>query len=69
MRTIRELREQHRLTQLELAIKIDVSPGSVYGWESGRTEPKVSQLRKLARLFDVSMDDIAIEERSSKTAA
>lgn len=69
MVTIRQLREQHGMTQVELAVKIGVSPGSVYGWESGRTEPKVSQLRKVAKLFNVSMDDIDIEERPSKTAA
>jgi transcriptional regulator with XRE-family HTH domain len=61
MKTIRELRELSGLTQLELAFKLKVTPGSVYNWERGVSEPRSSQLRALARLFNVSMDDIDFE--------
>ncbi len=72
MRTIRELREEQRWTQLELAYKLGVTPATVSNWERGVYEPKVSQLRAIARLFDVSMDDVALVEGESlqtKTAA
>ncbi|RIK36688.1 MAG: XRE family transcriptional regulator [Chloroflexi bacterium] len=61
MRTIRELRESAGLTQFELAVKVGVTPATVYNWERGRYEPKASQLRTLARVFGVSMDDIDFE--------
>jgi len=59
------------LTQLELANKLDVTPATVYTWERGRNEPRVSQLRKLAELFGVLMDDIELPgvERAVKIAA
>ncbi len=61
MKTIRALREERGWTQLELAFKLNVTPATVYNWERGRYEPKASQLRALARVFGVSMDEIDFE--------
>ncbi len=69
MRSIRQLREERGWTQLELAYRLGVTPVTIYNWERGRTEPRVSQFRQLARLFGVSMDDIALEEDLEGTAA
>jgi transcriptional regulator with XRE-family HTH domain len=59
MRTIRELREARGWTQLELATRLGVTPSTVYNWERGRHEPRAGQLREMARLFGVGMDDVA----------
>ncbi len=71
MRTIRRLREEHGWTQLEVAYRLGVTPVTIYNWERGRTEPRVSQFRQLARLFGVSMDDITLagEDLPSEAAA
>lgn len=69
MQTIRELRERAGMTQLQLAAALGVTPGAVYNWERGRNEPKASQLRAMARLFGVSMDDIDFEAEDVKSAA
>lgn len=69
MRTIRHLREQAGLTQVQLAHKVGVTPSTVYNWERGRNEPKASQLRTMARLFSVSMDEIDFEAEAVKSAA
>lgn len=61
MKTIRKLREEAGMTQLGLANAVGVTPITVYNWERGRYEPKASQLRSLARVFGVSMDDIDFE--------
>jgi putative transcriptional regulator len=60
MRTIRELREARGWTQLELATRLGVTPSTVYNWERGRHEPRAGQLRELARLFGVAMDEVAL---------
>jgi transcriptional regulator with XRE-family HTH domain len=62
VKTIRQLREEHGWTQLELANKLSVTPSAVYNWERGKSEPKVKQMRALALVFGVSMDDIAIHD-------
>lgn len=61
MKTIRQLRDERGETQLQLAIALGVTPATVYNWERGQFEPKASQLRALARHFDMSMDDIDFE--------
>ena len=69
MKTIRELREAQRWTQLGLANRLGVTPATVYNWERGRYEPTASKLRAIAQAFDVSMDDIALIEEQGKAAA
>jgi transcriptional regulator with XRE-family HTH domain len=71
MKTIRELREGQGLTQLEVAYKLGVTPATVSNWERGVHALKVAQLRALARLFGVRMDDIELVEDhvAGKTAA
>lgn len=61
MKTIRRLREEAGMTQLQLANAVGVTPVTVYNWERGRYEPKASQLRSLSRVLGVSMDDIHFE--------
>ena len=71
MKTIRELREDRGWTQLELANRLGVTPATVYNWERGKYEPTASKLRQIARVFEVSMDSIAIpgEDQEPKRAA
>ena len=69
MRTIRRLREERGWTQLEVAYRLGVTPVTIYNWERGRTEPRASQLRQLARLFGVSMDDMALEGEDPRNQA
>ncbi len=71
MKTIRQLREEQNWTQLEVAFKLGVTPATVSNWERGIYEPKASQLRAIARLFGVPMDDVLLvgEETQEKAAA
>ena len=70
MQTIEELRRARGWTQLELANRLGVTPSTIYNWERGRYEPRVSQLRDLARLFGVRMDEIGlVEPGAGKEAA
>lgn len=61
MKTIKVLREEHGWTQFELAVKIGVTPTTISAWERGLYEPRASQLRALAQVFLVAMDDIDTE--------
>ena len=69
MKTIRELREEAGMTQLELAVRVGVTPSAVYNWERGRNEPKATQLRSLARVFGVPMEEIDFEDVAAKSVA
>ncbi len=61
MKTIRTFRLERGWTQLGLANLLGVTPSTVFNWERGKFEPKASQLRALAQIFGVSMDEIAFE--------
>jgi putative transcriptional regulator len=71
VKTIRELRTARGWTQLELANRLSVTPSTVYNWERGRHPLSAAMLRQIARLFEVSMDDIALpgEESEGNAAA
>ena len=52
------LRKQMKLTQIELAEKINYSDKAVSKWERGESIPDVSVLLSLASLFGVTIDYI-----------
>jgi len=47
------------------ATELGVSLATVYNWESGKFDPRASQLRALARLFGVSMDAIDFDAKEA----
>lgn len=55
---IKRLREASRLTQAELAEKIDVSGKAVSRWETGRGLPDISLLEPLAKALRVSVIEL-----------
>jgi transcriptional regulator with XRE-family HTH domain len=67
LETIRQARERRGWTQLQVAIQLGLTPVTIYNWERGRSEPRVSQFRLLARLLGVSMDDLALTSDDLQT--
>ncbi|MGG5333746.1 helix-turn-helix domain-containing protein [Enterococcus sp. AZ163] len=53
---IKLLRQKNNLTQKELATKLKLSHQTIGSWERDRTEPSAEHLKKLAQIFDVSVD-------------
>ena len=50
---ISRLRNYSKMTQEQLAEKMEVSKTTIQNWESGRTKVKSAHLKKLAYLFNV----------------
>ena len=59
---IKVLRNQNKLTQEQLAEKLYVSRTAVSKWESGKGYPNIDSLKDIARLFDVTVDDLLSSE-------
>ena len=53
-KALRELRQRSRLTQVELAQRLDVGPTYISHLEGDRREPSLDLLRRLAQVLDVS---------------
>lgn len=56
--SLRKRRASCGMTQEFVAESLGVSRQAVSKWESGRTEPSTSNLIALARLYDVSADEL-----------
>ena len=53
--TIKQLREQKKMTQAELADKIDVSSKTISKWETAKGLPDISLLEPLSAALGVSV--------------
>lgn len=55
---LQEIRKQKGLTQEELAKQIFVSRTAISKWEQGRGYPNLESLKRLAKLFSVTVDQL-----------
>lgn len=53
---LKELRENAKYTQEELANKLGTIQVQVWRWETGKTEPSTEMIVKMAKLFRVTVD-------------
>lgn len=66
--TLKELRESIGLTQLEVAFKLGITPGTVGNWERGASEPRFSQITALAELYRVTLEQLVEIVKNSKSS-
>ena len=51
-----KLRKRNNITQIELANLMNVKQYVISSWETGRSEPNISQIIKLSDVFKISTD-------------
>lgn len=56
--TLKSLREQHGLTQEQLAERVMVTRQAVSRWETGETQPNTDTLKLLSREYDISINTL-----------
>lgn len=56
---LRELRRESGIGQIQLAKELGVGKSVISLWELDRCEPTLSNLIKLAKFFNVSIDELA----------
>ncbi len=67
-RNITYLRKKYGLSQSELADKIQYSNKNISKWETGETTPSIFTLKKIAELFNVTVDEfvtVLFEEKDN----
>ena len=55
---LRKLRIYNKYTQEDIAEKLGVSRQSVAKWENGESIPDINKCMELAKLYDVTLDDL-----------
>jgi len=63
---IKSLRKQHKMTQEELAKKMGTTQPMQNHWENGFRTPSLKTLKKVAKIFNVSLDVLAMDEKDLK---
>lgn len=59
---IKRLRKEKNLSQEQLAQMLNVSRQAISKWESGTTYPDISNLVLLRNIFDVTLDNLVMDE-------
>jgi len=55
---LRKFREAQKLSQMDLAVKVDSSPSYISRLETGRSEPGLYILSKLTKGLNVTLKDL-----------
>lgn len=63
---IYKLRTDKNLTQEDLASKMGVTDKAVSKWENGSSKPSIENLRKMASIFDISLDELLTVKKGEK---
>ena len=64
MNRIRELRQEREMKQADLAAQMNVRQTTISNWETGFSEPDAASLKKLAAIFDTTVDYILGGQRT-----
>lgn len=62
--TLKAARVNANMTQREWAESLNVTVDTVLNWEKGKSEPRLSDLRKISELSGIPMDFIFVPEKS-----
>ena len=65
---LEEIRKQREITQEELANVLEVSRQTISSLEKGRYNPSIILAFKIARYFDMAIEDIFIYEGDDENA-
>ena len=60
---IKLYRENRKMTQNDLADILEVSAGTISKYESGTLEPSIESIKRLAELFEISIDELLNDEK------
>ncbi|MDE3283557.1 helix-turn-helix transcriptional regulator [Lacticaseibacillus casei] len=63
---IEALRNQHQLTQQDLADLLEISRQTVSSLENGRYNPSLGLAFKISRVFDLPIERIFSDERTDR---
>lgn len=66
MKSLEAERKKNHMTQEALASRIGVNRTTVTKWETGQAVPSLKNLRKIARLFCCTLDELVAETEEQK---
>lgn len=64
-KNLKKLRKQYKLSQEELAKELNISRQAISRWEIGKTEPDIKMIQKIAKFYNVSIEELLSDEDTS----
>ncbi len=61
---IREARKRKGITQAELSKRTEVHRNTIINYETGRRDPRVKDLKKIAKALNVSLAELIGQEKA-----
>ncbi len=55
---LKEYRQKYNLSQKELSTKIGIPPTTLFSYETGKCDPGVNTLIKLADIYHITIDEL-----------
>lgn len=55
---LKKLRTERGMTLADVASKVGVIPNAVWRWEAGERTPSIETVKRLAALFDCTIDEL-----------
>ena len=55
---LKKLRKSKKITQEQLAEKLDISRSKVSSWETNRRDMSITEAIRLANIYEVSLDNL-----------
>ncbi len=62
-KNIKRYRENKKMTQDDLATKLNVTRQAVSNWETEKTQPDIETLHKIAQILEISIEEIIYGEK------
>jgi len=59
---LRFYRRENKMSITDVASFLDINPENIYRWESGRHQPGMLSLYRLAKLYGAHMEDLIVLE-------
>ena len=66
MPNLKNIREKKGLSQVQLAVMLGVTQGSISAWETGRWEPSLDMIRRIAQIFGVTVDELIGDDEEDR---
>ena len=60
-----KLRKREKLSQESLADKLNVTRQTISNWELNITKPDINQIKKISKIFNISIDELLENELKS----
>ena len=54
------------LTQEDVSKKLKITKATIINWESGKTQPRIADARKLSKLYNIPLDNIFLLQLSNE---